>query len=113
MELEMKQDENTINDIEEKLELVSNNNMVSKEEHLPKFVAKDVLKNKMITLTGQTFIEYEKELHNSIQITGRYEVYIGDKKIKNDISDKVCGDNIKNVCSEKDENYKKNYLQIY
>ena len=43
-ELETKQDENTINDIAEKLELVSNTNMVTKQELLQKFVAKDVLK---------------------------------------------------------------------
>ena len=33
-ELEIKQDENTIKDIAEKLELVSNTNMVTKEELL-------------------------------------------------------------------------------
>ena len=32
IESEIKQDQNTINDIAEKLELVSNNNMVTKEE---------------------------------------------------------------------------------
>ena len=36
IELEIKLDENTINDIAEKLELVSNNNMVTKEELLKK-----------------------------------------------------------------------------
>ena len=68
IELEIKQDENTINDIAEKLELVSNTNMVTKEELLQKFVAKDVIKNKMITVAGQMFIEYEKELDNSDKI---------------------------------------------
>ena len=68
IEQEIKQDEITINDIAKKLELVSNNNMVTKEELLQKFVAKDVIKNKMITVAGQLFIEYEKELDNSNQI---------------------------------------------
>ena len=106
IELEIKQDENTINDIAEKLELVSNTNIVTKEELLQKFVAKDVIKNKMITVAGQLFIEYEKEIDNSNQIIKGYEDYIGDNKIKNDILDKVCGDNVKEVFSEKDEVYK-------
>ena len=67
IELEKKQDENTINDIAEKLELISNTNMVTKEELLQKFVAKDVIKNRMITVAGQKFIEYDKELDNSIK----------------------------------------------
>ena len=40
IEQEIKQDENTINNIAQKLELVSNTNMVTKEELLHKFVAK-------------------------------------------------------------------------
>ena len=110
IELEIKQDENTINDIAEKLELISNTNMVTKEEHLQKFVAKDVIKNKMITVAGQMFIEYEKELDNSNQIIKGYEDYIGDDKIRKDILDKVCGDNVKEICSEKDEVYKNNSI---
>ena len=108
IELEIKQDENTINDIAEKLELISNTNMVTKEELLQKFIVKDVIKNKMINVAGQMFIEYEKELDNSNQIIKGYEDYIGDDKIRNDILDKVCGDNIKNDCSEKDQVYKNN-----
>ena len=108
IEKEIKQDENTINDIAEKLELVSNTNMVTKEELLQKFIAKDVLKNKMINVAGQMFIEYEKELGNSNQIIKGYEDYIGDDKIRKDILDKVCGDITKEVCSEKDEVYKNN-----
>ena len=103
IEQEIKQDESTINDIAEKLELVSNTNMVTKEELLQKFVAKDVLKNKMINAAGQMFIEYEKELDSSNQIFKGYEDYIGDDKIRNDILDKVCGDNVKEICSDKDE----------
>ena len=81
----MKQDDDTINDIAEKLELVSNTIMVTKEEILQKFVSKKVIKNKMITVAGQFFIEYEKELDNSDKIIKGYEDYIGDNKIRNDI----------------------------
>ena len=113
IEQEIKQDENTINDIAQKLELVSNTNMVTKEELLQKFVAKDVIKNKMINVAGQMFIEYEKELDNSNQIIKGYEDYIGDDKIRNDILDKVCGDNVKQICSEKDEVYKNNSINRF
>ena len=68
--------------------------MVTKEELLQKFVAKDVIKNRMITVACQMFIEYEKEFIKKSIIKG-YEVYIGDNKTKKDILDKVCGDNIK------------------
>ena len=44
IELEIKRDESTINDIAEKLELVSNTNMVTKEAIFKKIVAKDVKK---------------------------------------------------------------------
>ena len=113
IELEIKRDENTINDIAENLELVSNTNMVTKEELLQKFVAKDVIKNKMINVADQMFIEYEKELANSNQIIKGYEDYIGDDKIRNDILDKVCGDNVKEICSEKDEVYKNNSISRF
>ena len=98
-EQELKRDEDTIIDIAEKLELVSNTNMVTKEELLQKFIAKDVITNKLITVAGQMFIEYEKELDNSNQIIKGYEDYIGDDKIRKDILDKICGDNVKEVCS--------------
>ena len=113
IESEIKQDENTINDIAEKLELISNTNMVTKEELLQKFVAKDVIKNKMINVAGQMFIEYEKELDNSNQIIKGYEDYIGDDKIRKDILDKVCGDVVKDICSEKDEVYKNNSINRF
>ena len=45
IEQEIKRDENTINGIAEKLELISNIKMVTKEELLQEFVAKDVKKN--------------------------------------------------------------------
>ena len=113
IDLEIKRDENTINDIAEKLELISNTNMVTKEELLQKFVAKDVIKNKMINVAGQMFIEYEKEIDNSNQIIKGYEDYIGDNKIRNDILDKVCGENVKDICSEKDEVYKNNSIHRF
>ena len=108
IELEIEQDENAINDIAEKIELVANTNMVTKEEFLQKFVAKDVIKNKMITVAGQMFIEYEREIDNSNQIIKDYEIYIGDNKMRSDILGKVCGGDVKEICSEKDEVYKKN-----
>ena len=113
IEQEVKQGENTINDIAEKLELISNTNMVTKEELLQKFVAKDVIKNKMINVAGQTFIEYEKELDNSNQIIKGYEDYIGDDKIRKDILDKVCGDSVKKICSENDEINEKNSINRF
>ena len=113
IELEIKQDENTINEIAEKLELISNNNMVTKEELLRKFVAKDVIKNKMITVAGQMFIEYEKELDISNQIIKGYKDYIGDDKIGKDILDKVCGDITKEDCSAKDEVNKNNSINRF
>ena len=106
IELEIKEDENRIKDIAEKLELVANTNMVTKEELLQKFVAKDVIKNKLITVAGQMLIEYDKELYISNQKIKGYEDYVGDNKIRNDILDKGCGDNVKEICSEKDEVYK-------
>ena len=51
--------------------------MVTKEEHLQKFVAKDVIRIKMVTVPGQMFIEYEKDLDNSNQTIKGYEDYIG------------------------------------
>ena len=88
--------------------MVSKSNMVTKEEFLQKFVAKDVIKNKLITVAGQMIFEYEKELGNSNPIIKGYEDYIGDNKIEKHILEKVCGDNVKDICSEKDEIYKKN-----
>ena len=44
IESEIKRDVNTINSIAEKLELVSKTSMVTKEELLQKFVARDVIK---------------------------------------------------------------------
>ena len=100
-------------EVAEKLELVSNTNMATKEELLRKFIAKDVIKNKMITVAGQMFIEYEKEIDNSNQIIKGYEDYFGDDKIRKDILDKVCGDNVTDICSEKDEVYRNNSINRF
>ena len=67
IELEIKQDGNTINDFAEKLELVSNTKMVTKEELLNKCVAEDVTKNEMITVAGQMFNENEEKFADSKQ----------------------------------------------
>ena len=87
--------------------------MVTKEELLQKFVVKDVIKNKMITVDGHLFIEYETELDNSEKIIKGYEDYIGDNKIRNDKLDKVCGDNIKEKCSKRDKVYKNNSINRF
>ena len=113
IEQEIKRDDDTVYEVAEKLKLISNTNMVTKEELLQKLVAKDVIKNKMINVAGQMFIEYEKELDNSNQIIKGYEDYIGDDKIRRDILDKVCGDNKKEICSEKDEVYKNNSINRF
>ena len=67
IELERKTDNETINGIAEKPELVFYANIKIKEELLQQVIAKDVRKNKMID-AGQMFIEYEKELDESNQI---------------------------------------------
>ena len=84
--------------------------MVTKEEFLQKSVAKDVIKNKMITVADQMFIEYQKELDNSNEIIKGHEEYSGDNKMINVIIDRVCGDNVEQICSEKDEIYKNNSI---
>ena len=115
IEQAIKQEEDTVIDVAEK-KLVSNTNMAKKEELLHKFIAKDVIKIKMINVAGQMFIEYAKEIDNSNQKIKGYEDYIGDDKIRKDILDKVCEDSVKEVCSEKDEVYKnisiKRFMEI-
>ena len=113
IEQEIKRDNDTVYEIADKLELVSNTNMATKEELLQKFIAKDVIKNKMINVAGQMFIEYEKEIDNSSKIIKEYENYIGDDKIRKDILDKVCSDNINDNCSEKDIVYKNNSIDRF
>ena len=64
----------------------------------------------MITVAGQMFIKDEKKLHNSNQLIKNFEEYIGDDINKKEIIDKICGDNIEDIISEKDKNYKKNSI---
>ena len=72
-EIQIGEDEKTINDIAEKLKLISNNNMVTKEKLSHKFDANYVVKNKMINFADQMLIEYENEIDNSKQINKRNE----------------------------------------
>ena len=67
----------------------------------------------MITVAGQMFIEYVKELDNSDKIIKRFEHYIGDNNIRNDILDKVCGENVIDTCCEEVEVYKKNSINRF
>ena len=67
----------------------------------------------MINVAGQMFIEYEREIDKSNQIIKGYEDYIGDDKVRKNILDKVCYDNKKEVCSEKDEVYKDNSINRF
>ena len=113
IEQAIRQDEDTVIDVVEKLKLVSNTNMATKEKLLHKFIAKDVIKNKMITVAGQMFIEYEKELDKPNQLIKGYEDYISDDKIRKVILDKVCGDNKKEICPEKEEVYKNNSINRF
>ena len=39
----------------------------------------------MIIVAGQKFIQYEKEIDESNRIIKKYESYIGDDKIENDV----------------------------
>ena len=87
--------------------------MATEVELLQKFVAKVVIKNKMITVAGQLFIENEKKIDNSNRIFKRHEIHIGDNKIGNDILRKICGDNVKGICSEKDEIQKNNFINYF
>ena len=88
--------------------------MITKEDLLHKFVAKDVLKNKMITVAGQIFREYEKELDIFNQIIKGDEEYIGENKTKNDVLNSVFENNTKEkINSEKDEIFQKIFSNIF
>ena len=54
-----------------------------------------------------------RKLDNSDQIIKGYEDYISDKKIQNDILDKVCGDDVKDICSEKNVVYKNTFMDRF
>ena len=88
-ELQIKQDESTVNVFAEKTELASNASFVTSEGFLQELICKDVLKSKMINVAGQTLEQYEKKLDESNQIIKGYENYIGDDKFENDVLNKV------------------------
>ena len=48
----------------------------------------------MINVAGKKIIQYEKELDESNQLLKSFEKYIGNDKIKKDVSNKVYGFNI-------------------
>ena len=75
----MKNDVDTINEDAEELEVANNANIKSKEELLQQMVDKDVIKNEMIIVAGQMFIEYERKGMNHIKKCGKIIV---DFKIK-------------------------------
>ena len=83
VESQRKQDENTIFYVAEKLELVSNTNIVTKEESLNKLIAKEVVKAKMLNMTDDMFIQHEKEIDKYDRTKESYEKIIGDNEIKN------------------------------
>ena len=87
--------------------------MVTKEELVHNFVAKDVKRTILITVAGEMFVEYDKEIDNSNQIIKENEDNIGDNKFKNDNIDKVCANNVKEICSEEDVVYKTNSIDRY
>ena len=64
-----------------KIELVPNTNIVTKEELIHKLKGKNVIKTKKLHVTGQYFIQHEKELDESNQIRKGCEDYIGDKEV--------------------------------
>ena len=82
-------------------------------ELLHKLVAKDVLKKEIIAVASQMFSEYEDELDNSNQLIKEFEKYVADNKIKNDIIEKSCGDNVKDICSKKDVIPKNNSINRF
>ena len=55
-------------------------------------------------------------MEKSNQTIEGYEDYIGDNKTKKDILDKVCLDNVKDICFERDEvdknNSNKRFIKI-
>ena len=63
--IEIRQDENTVNDNAKKLELVSNTNFVTNEEIIQTLNVEDVVKTKMMDVAEKIFIQNEKELDES------------------------------------------------
>ena len=76
----MKKDVDTLNEDAGELEVAINANIKTKEELLQQMIDKDVIKNEMITVAGQRFIEYERERDDPHQ--KKFEDIIVDFKIK-------------------------------
>ena len=74
IESQIKQVESNVNDNSQKIKIASNTNFLRKEELLQKLIGKDVVKTKMINVAGEMFIQYEKELDDTIK-----------KKLKNNL----------------------------
>ena len=82
IEIQIKQDEKFVNDIAEKLEIVTNTKFVAKEKRNNTDANwKRCSKNQMTITAGQKIIKYEKELDVSNQINKKNENNIGDDKV--------------------------------
>ena len=82
IELEKGENVDTINEDAEEIEVANNANIKTKYELLQQMIDKDVIKNEMINVAGQMFIEYERERDEPHQ-----------KKIENftvDVKKKYC-----------------------
>ena len=60
IELLIKHDEKTFNDIAEKIDLASNTNILTKEGILQKLIGKDVVKTKMIKFLDNCLYKMQK-----------------------------------------------------
>ena len=108
------QDENTIKDFAEKLQLVSNTKIVTKEESLNKLTAKEVVKTKMLNIAGDVFIEYEKELDERHRKMKSYEKYVRDNIIKNNVWNKLFAcDMWDKINSEKNESFEDRFVDRF
>ena len=89
IELQFKQDENTVNNSAEIRKLVSNTNTLTTEEILHQQIAEDVVNSKVLNVADDKFIQFEKEPDESNQIIKCFEKYIGDDQIKYDLLNNV------------------------
>ena len=94
-ELQIKQEETTINGNAEKLHSVSNTKKVTKHRLSQQLIVEKLLKSKLLHVARGMFIKYEKEIDESKQIIRSFEKNIGDDKVKNDVLNKVSDNNIK------------------
>ena len=89
IELQVKQDENTVNNSAEIRKLVNNTNTLTTEEILHQQIAEDVVNSKVLNVADDKFIQFEKEPDESNQIIKCSEKYIGDDQIKYDLLNNV------------------------